>query len=58
MRAVIKVIAGIVLIGWAFLTGIGTRESNRAAIFQGPIGTFVCLAVILIGAALVIWGIV
>ena len=52
------VIIGIALIIWAFSAGIGTRESNRAQIFQGPVGSLVNLVVIIVGIALIFNGLV
>lgn len=42
-------VLGIGLTIWSFTCGIGTRESNRAQIFQGPVGAIVSLAVIGVG---------
>lgn len=50
----IKALIGAALVLWALKAGIGTYESNRAEVFQGPVGFFVCLLVLLIGAGLVI----
>ena len=37
---------GFALLVWAIWAGIGTRENNRAIIFQGSVGYFVNLLVI------------
>ncbi len=50
----IKGIIGAVLIFWSLKTGVGTYESNRAKVFQGPVGFFVSIIVILIGLGLVV----
>ena len=47
-------IVGIGLILWGFGTGFGTRENNRAQIFQGPVGTLVNLAVIVVGISMAV----
>jgi len=47
-------IVGFALVLWGFSAGFGTRENNRAQIFQGPVGTFVNLAIIVIGISMVI----
>lgn len=52
---IIKIIIGIALILWALLAGFGTPESNRARVFQGPVGILVNFIVLLLGAGLVIW---
>ena len=50
----IKVIIGIALVVWSLWAGMGTRELNRAQIFQGPVGTLVNLIVLLAGLGLVV----
>lgn len=52
----IKGLVGAALVVWALWAGIGTRESNRAQLFQGPVGTLVSVLVILAGTSLIIWG--
>lgn len=52
----VLVIIGIAIIIWAFRAGIGTREFNRAQIFQGPTGGIVNLIVIAVGVILIISG--
>lgn len=37
---------GIAILIWALWAGIGTRENNRAVMFQGPVGYFLNLIVI------------
>ena len=48
-------IIGVGLILWGFSVGFGTRENNRALIFQGPAGTFVNLAVVVVGISMVVF---
>lgn len=47
---------GLMLIVWSFWAGLGTRENNRAIVFQGAVGTFLSLGVIILGVILVIVG--
>ena len=49
-------ILGVALTIWSLWAGLGTYESNRARIFQGPVGTLVSLIVILIGVVLMVVG--
>lgn len=49
-------IIGVVIVVWAIWAGIGTRENNRALIFQGPVGSLVNIAVIVIGIAVAVAG--
>lgn len=53
------IIAGLIGIGlllWAFRAGIGTRESNRAEVFSGRVGSVVNGVVLVIAAILIWWG--
>ncbi len=47
-------IIGIGLILWGFGAGFGTRENNRAQIFQGSVGSLVNLAVIVAGISMAV----
>jgi len=49
-------LAGIGILIWGFTAGIGTRESNKAPIFAGPVGCIVNGAVLIIAALLIWWG--
>lgn len=48
-----KFFIGLAIIIWAIWAGIGTRESNRAKIFQGPVGALVNLIIIAVGLILI-----
>lgn len=49
-------LAGIALLLWGFSAGIGTRESNKAEVFAGPVGCIVNGIVLMIALALIWWG--
>ena len=50
-------VIGIVLILWGLWAGFGTRENNRAQVFQGPVGVFVNFAVIVAGLLMLVFAI-
>jgi hypothetical protein len=49
-------LAGIGLLLWGFAAGVGTRESNKAPVFAGPVGCLVNGMVLIISIALIWWG--
>ncbi len=49
-------VLGVALIIWSLWAGLGTHETNRARIFQGPVGTLASLIVIVICVVLMIVG--
>ena len=49
-------IAGIVMVLWAIWAGMGTRENNRAMVFQGPAGTLLNIVAVVIGAVMIFTG--
>jgi len=54
--AVVAGLSGVGLLLWGFRAGIGTRESNKAEVFSGPVGCIVSGVMLLIAVALIWWG--